>query len=78
MAPNANTAAVELLTVPEVATELRRSEWSVRDYIARGFLPAIQAQDRGRLCVAREDLNNFLTRHLRDPRKRSVLRRTRG
>lgn len=66
-----------LLTVAEVAAELRRSEWSIRDYVNSGYLPAIQVGDNGRLAIAREDLDDFLRRHLRDPRKRSVLRRSR-
>ncbi len=62
------------LTVREVATEVRRSTCTVRDWIARGYLPAMQFNG-GPFVVMREDLDEFLRRHLRDTRRRSVLRR---
>ena len=64
------------MTVREAAAELSRSEWSVRDYVRRGFLPAFQI-GRGRMEIHPDDLGKFRRLHLRDPRHRSVLRRAR-
>lgn len=66
------------LTVREVASEVRRSPWTVRDWIARGYLPAVQPFPGSPFTVLRADLDEFLRRHLRDTRRRSVLRRERG
>lgn len=50
---------VELLTVYEVAEELRLNPQTVRNYIDRGELKAIRVGGR-RVRVARDDLTEFL------------------
>ena len=65
------------LSVRDVAVRVRRSEWTVRDWINRGYLPAVQLFAGKQFTVLEEDLDEFLRRHLKDPRRRSVLRRGR-
>jgi excisionase family DNA binding protein len=50
-----------LLTLPEVAAELRLSERQVRRLIALGKIPAVRLGDPGAsIRVAREDLERWL------------------
>jgi excisionase family DNA binding protein len=52
--------AIELLSVPEVADELRLSQTSVYRLMQSGELPHIKVGVR-RYMVSREQLNTFLT-----------------
>lgn len=53
----------ELLTIHEAAVEARRSHWSLRRDIARRQLACIRAgKKRGRIFIARADLNAYLNR----------------
>lgn len=71
---------LQLVTVREAADRLGTSEWTVRRYVARGLLPCVQFEKRGKLAIFVGDLEQFIATHVRKGpngvRKRSVLARS--
>lgn len=64
------TATLPLLTVAEVAAELRLSEWTVRDYLRRGVLAGVRIGGAGPWRVRRDDVERLLESRARPLRAR--------
>jgi len=59
--PEQSLIVPKLLTVPEVATELRVSHWTVRNLIKDKKLPATKVGNQWRISVA--NLNDYINRN---------------
>ncbi len=56
-----NKALKRLFSLPEAATYLGRSTWSIRRLIWKGLLPEVRAG--GRVHVDVQDLDDFIDQH---------------